>query len=156
MLFTRRRVRSAGRLFYKSKAPFGAPSNENNCETLDGPGSLYIVADELQPQEQVQTNSGYAWRQIGDYRWLCVTEDVKHTIVGGITKEGLRRYRIQLAARDGILLSQPIIFEHFKRAQSVLKKKLAIHEAIRRQVTTYTAICCSPQSGEHRKTGTTS
>ena len=113
------------------------------------------MADELQSKERVRTNSDYAWRQIGDHRWLCVTADEKR-IVGGITKDSIGRYRTQLAARDGILLSQPIIFEHFERAQTVLETKLAIHKPMRRPVANYTAICCGTQSGEHRKTGATS
>ena len=82
------------------------------------------MATELPAPQCVQTNNEYVWRQIGDNRWLCVRQDNKYCILGGITKEGIGRYRIQLASYGGILLSELIVLEHFKLAQSVLKAKL--------------------------------
>jgi len=75
----------------------------------------------------------YLWRKIAEDRWLYVTDDVQRTIVGGITREGLRRYRIQLPCRGGTLLSQPVIFERFKTAQRILKSKLDPCAASRRK-----------------------
>jgi hypothetical protein len=69
------------------------------------------IPDQANREDQVQKESGYAWRKTGEYRWLCVGEDETATIVGGILKEGIRRYRIQLPGREGTLCSGPVVFE---------------------------------------------
>jgi hypothetical protein len=74
----------------------------------------------------VQKESGYVWRKIAEDRWLCVADDAQCTIVGGITKEGIRRYRIQLPCVEGTLRAAPVIFERFKTAEFSLKAKLRI------------------------------
>jgi hypothetical protein len=90
------------------------------------------IPDQANREDQVQKESGYAWRKAGEYRWLCVAEDETATIVGGIVKEGFRRYRIQLPGREGTLCSGPVVFERFKIAEFLLKAKLRIG-AIRRE-----------------------
>ena len=82
------------------------------------------MASEL-PTQRFVTDNEYVWRQIGEHRWLCVQQDSNH-ILGGITKEGIRRYRIQLASHGGILLSDVIILENFQLARRMLKAKLRI------------------------------
>lgn len=74
----------------------------------------------------MQKESGYVWRKIAENRWLCVTDDETAAILGGITKEGFRRYRIQLPCAEGKLCSGPVIFERFKTAEFSLKAKLHI------------------------------
>jgi hypothetical protein len=81
----------------------------------------------------VKKNKTYVWRIIDEDRWLCVTEDETAIIVGGITKEGIRRYRIQLPCAEGNLCSAPVIFERFKAAEFSLKAKLGIN-SIRREL----------------------
>jgi hypothetical protein len=78
-------------------------------------------------QDDVQKESGYVWHQMSECRWLCVAEDETATIVGGIVKEGFRRYRIQLPGREGTLCSGPVVFERFKTAELSLKAKLGIY-----------------------------
>ena len=65
----------------------------------------------------------YVCRKISEDRWLYVAEGEKR-IVGGIIKEGTRRYRIQLPVRDGTLLSHPVVFERFKTADRILRSKI--------------------------------
>jgi hypothetical protein len=74
----------------------------------------------------MQKEKNYVWRKIGEYRWLCVTEDGTATIVGAITKEGIQRYRIQLPCGNGTLCSGRVVFERFKTAEFSLKAKLGI------------------------------
>jgi len=71
----------------------------------------------------LENDMTYVCRKISEDRWLYVTEDEKR-IVGGITKEGIRRYRIQLPVRGGTLLSHPVVFERFKTADRILRSKI--------------------------------
>jgi len=80
----------------------------------------------------------YVCRKISEDRWLYVTPDEKR-IVGGIIKEGIRRYRIQLPLRDGTLLSQPIVFERFKTADRILRSKIESHSPCKCDVSAPTA-----------------
>lgn len=120
-------------------------------ETAEHAASLIHCAAELLSKQSVQTHNEYLWRQIGGYRWLYVRQDNKRSIVGGITKDGTRRYRIQLACHHGILLSEPIIFERFKLAQSVLKARLRIIASMRRQSETADRFDLGPADGERPK-----
>jgi hypothetical protein len=86
----------------------------------------------------VQKEKSYVWRNIATDRWLCVTEDDPATIVRGITKEGIRRYRIQLPCGAGKLCSGPVIFERFKTAEFSLKAKLGIN-SVRREMSALSA-----------------
>jgi hypothetical protein len=88
----------------------------------------------------VQKESGYVWHQMSEYRWLCVAEDETATIVGGIVKEGFRRYRIQLPGREGTLCSGPVVFERFKTAELSLKAKLGIY-TIQREIFRSGCLC---------------
>ena len=71
----------------------------------------------------LENDMTYVCRKISEDRWLYVTAD-ENRIVGGITKEGIGRYRIQLPLRNGTLLSQPVVFERFKTADRILRSKI--------------------------------
>jgi hypothetical protein len=80
----------------------------------------------------------YVCRKMSEDRWLYVTENEKR-IVGGITQEGFRRYRIQLALHNGNLLWHPVVFERFMVAQRILTSKLASCAAARCKGPVFTA-----------------